>query len=130
MIFVRVKYRDTSTKMNLDTMLDQIFPTQDKYREITRDIINLFIEQSREASGQKQLEVKSIVSKLEEKGHNRHTAYKVLREHLVPIGLVKWKKFEGSIQLSNRFANSLRRFSISWKNFVKKVKQGDKEPAD
>ncbi|MFB6076756.1 MAG: hypothetical protein ABEK12_01345 [Candidatus Nanohaloarchaea archaeon] len=104
---MRLDYDDCSTRMNVDTMLDQIFPTQDAYREITRDMIVLFQEESERVEGRHELEVSAVVSKLQEQGHNRHTVYKVLREHLVPMGIVRWKKFEGSIQLSTKFGNAL-----------------------
>ena len=124
---MKLKYSDTSTRMNIEDMLDQIFPTQEKYREITRDIFDIFIEKGKKVSARNELEVKSVVSRLERRGHNRHTVYKVLREHLVPMGVINWKKFEGSMQLSNRFGNSMRRFSVSWKNFLKRVQKGEED---
>jgi hypothetical protein len=113
--------------MSIEAMLEQLFPTQDTYRAITRDLIELFVERSQRVEGRHELEVSSVVSKLQERGHNRHTVYKLLNEYLVPMGLVNWKKFEGSVQLSKRFGNALRNFSISWKNFVEGVEQGDVE---
>lgn len=121
---MKLDYDDCSTRMNHKKMLEQVFPTQEKYREVTRDILVMFQEESERVEGRHELEVSSAVKRLEEKGHNRHTVYKVLREHLVPMGLVNWKKFEGSIQLSNRFGNALRNFSVSWKNFVDSVESG------
>ncbi|MDY6769736.1 MAG: hypothetical protein SVU88_02065 [Candidatus Nanohaloarchaea archaeon] len=118
-------YDDCSTRMSADAMLQQIFPTQDAYREVTRDILRMFVEEAEQMEGRHELEVASAVSRLEEKGHNRHTVYKVLREHLVPMGIVQWKKFEGSIQLSTKFGNALRNFSVSWKNFVDAVEDGE-----
>jgi len=122
---MHIEYDDCSTRMNADAMLEQVFPTQEKYREITRDILIMFQEESEKVEGRHEIEVSSAVSRLQEKGHNRHTVYKVLREHLVPMGMVNWKKFEGSIQLSNRFGNALRNFSVSWKNFVDSIESGD-----
>lgn len=122
---MRVEYEDCSTRMNVDVMLDQIFPTQDTYREITKDILRLFAEQSQQVDGRHELELSSVVSELQDRGHNRHTVYKVLREHLVPMGIVNWSKFEGSIQLSNRFGNAMRNFSVSWKNFVSDMENGE-----
>lgn len=122
---MKLDYDDCSTRMNIDVMLEQIFPTQDKYREITRDILEMFQEESERIEGRHELEVSRAVSRLEEQGHNRHTVYKVLREHLVPMGVVQWKKFEGSIQLSNKFGNAMRNFSVSWKNFVDAVEEGE-----
>ncbi len=118
-------YDKVSTKMNKEAMLEQLFPTQDKYRAITSDILSIFEEKGEEVEGRHELEVSSIVSRLQDRGHNRHTVYKVLNEYLVPMGLVNWKKFEGSLQLSKRFGNALRNFSISWKNFVEKVGKGE-----
>lgn len=122
---MRIEYEDCSTRMNADTMLEQIFPSQEAYREITRDILALFQEESEQIEARHELEVSRAVTKLEEKGHNRHTVYKVLREHLVPMGIVQWKKFEGSIKLSKKFGNALRNFSVSWKNFVDAVEEGE-----
>lgn len=127
---MRVEYDDCSTRMNVDAMLEQIFPTQDAYREITRDILVMFQEESEKVEGRHELEVSRAVGRLEEKGHNRHTVYKVLREHLVPMGVVQWKKFEGSIQLSNKFGNALRNFSVSWKNFVDALESGESPVAE
>ncbi|MDY6768757.1 MAG: hypothetical protein SVW02_01475 [Candidatus Nanohaloarchaea archaeon] len=121
---MEVDYENCSTRMNADTMLEQIFPTQDAYREITRDILIMFQEESERIEGRHELEVSRAVSRLQEQGHNRHTVYKVLREHLVPMGIVQWKKFEGSIQLSTKFGNALRNFSVSWKNFVDAIETG------
>ncbi len=118
-------YDECSTRMNPENMLEQVFPTQEKYREITRDLLIMFQEESERIEGRRQLEVSSAVSRLQEKGHNRHTVYKVLREHLVPMGMVEWKKFEGSIQLSNKFGNALRNFSVSWKNFLDSLESGE-----
>lgn len=111
--------------MNTDAILEQVFPTQDTYREITKDMLALFEERGERVEGRHELEVSSVVSKLQDKGHNRHTVYKLLREHLVPMGMVNWKKFEGSIQLSNRFGNALRNMSVSWKNMVSDIEQGE-----
>lgn len=122
---MKLDYDDCSTRMNVDTMLEQVFPTQEKYRDITRDILVMFQEESEKIEGRHELEVSSAVGRLQEKGHNRHTVYKVLREHLVPMGIVQWKKFEGSIQLSNKFGNAMRNFSVSWKNFVDAIGSGD-----
>jgi hypothetical protein len=122
---MKVDHEDCSTRMNHDTLLQMIFPTQDTYRAITRDILVLFEEAAEEVEGRRELEVSSVVSKLQENGHNRHTVYKLLREHLVPMGVVNWKKFEGSIQLSTTFGNALRNMSVSWKNFVSTVEDGD-----
>lgn len=122
---MRLDYDDCTTRMNADRMLDQVFPTQDTYRAITRDMLVLFQEESEKVEGRHELEVSRIVSKLQEKGHNRHTIYKVLREHLVPMGVVTWNKFEGSIQLSTKFGNALRNFSVSWKNLVDAIESGD-----
>lgn len=122
---MKIDYDDCSTRMNTDKMLEQIFPTQDAYREITRDILVMFQEESEKVEGRHELEVSRAVNRLQEKGHNRHTVYKVLREHLVPMGIVQWKKFEGSIQLSNKFGNALRNFSVSWKNFVDSLESGE-----
>jgi len=124
---LKINHRETSTKMNPESMLDLIFPTQDKYRAVTEDLLNLLIEKSQRVSGRQEIEVKSAVSQLEQQGHNRHTVYKVLREHLVPQGVVTWKRFEGTVQLSNKFGNALRRLSVSWKNFVKNVEQGKQD---
>ncbi len=126
---MRIAYDDCSTRMNGEAMLEQIFPTQDAYRAITRDIFIMFQEESEQIEGRHELEVSRAVSKLEEKGHNRHTVYKLLREHLVPMGIVQWKKFEGSIQLSTKFGNALRNFSVSWKNFVDAIESGE-SPVD
>ena len=115
---MKIKHDEVSTKMSTEKILDQIFPSQDKYREITSDILDMFEEKSEEIEGRRELEVSSVVTKLQEKGHNRHTVYKLLNDHLVPMGLVNWKKFEGSLQLSKKFGNALRNFSISWKNKV------------
>lgn len=122
---MRIEHDDCSTRMNVETMLLQVFPTQDTYREITRDLLLLFAEEGERVEGRHELEVSSVVRRLQENGHNRHTVYKVLREHLVPMGLVNWKKFEGSLQLSNRFGNALRNFSISWKNLVDGLESGE-----
>ncbi|MDY6777368.1 MAG: hypothetical protein SVU32_01770 [Candidatus Nanohaloarchaea archaeon] len=121
---MRLEYEDVSTRMSVEAMLEQVFPTQEEYRAITRDLIELFREEATEIEGGKDVEVSSAVSKLQERGHNRHTVYKVLNEYLVPMGMVNWMKFEGSIQLSKRFGNALRNFSVSWKNFVDDVEQG------
>jgi hypothetical protein len=102
--------------MSLDAMLKMIFPNQQKYRDITRSILELFSEKG-ELSGN-ELVLDQTVRHLESKGYNRNTVYKLMREYLVPYGIINWKKFEGSIQLSNKFAHSLRRFSISWKNYT------------
>ncbi len=122
---MRVKYEDCSTRMNHDALLQLMFPTQDTYREITRDILGLFEEEAEQVEGRRELVVSSVVNTLQDKGHNRHTVYKLLREHLVPMGVVHWAKYEGSIQLSNKFGNALRNMSVSWKNFVSEVEKGD-----
>lgn len=122
---MKIEYEDCSTRMNADALLKQIFPTQEAYREITRDMLVMFEEKAHQVDGRHELEVSSVVSQLQEKGHNRHTVYKVLREHLVPMGVVNWKKFEGSIQLSTKFGNALRNVSVSWKNFVSDMEQGE-----
>lgn len=122
---MRLDYDDCTTRMNADAMLEQIFPTQDAYREITRDIFLLFQEESEKVEGRHELEVSRVVNRLQERGHNRHTVYKVLREHLVPMGIVQWKKFEGSIQLSTKFGNALRNLSVSWKNFVDAIESAE-----
>jgi len=122
---MELDYDAVSTKMSLDAMLDQIFPTQEAYRAITRDLIELFRERSEQVEGRHELEVSSVVSELEDRGHNRHTVYKVLNEYLVPMGIVNWEKFEGSVQLSTRFANAMRNFSISWKNMVSDIEEGE-----
>lgn len=124
-IDMRVEYEDCSTRMNHEALLNLMFPTQDTYREITRDILLMFEEQAEQVEGRHELEVSSVVSQLQDRGHNRHTVYKLLREHLVPMGVVNWKKFEGSIQLSNKFGNAMRNMSVSWKNFVSDVEEGD-----
>jgi len=124
---MKVEYEEVSTTMSREQMLEQIFPTQDTYRAITADILDLFVERSRRVEGRHDLEVSSVVSKLQDRGHNRHTVYKLLNEYLVPMGLVNWKKFEGSIQLSKRFGNAMRNFSISWKNFVDAAEKGELE---
>ncbi|MDY6761510.1 MAG: hypothetical protein SVY41_00505 [Candidatus Nanohaloarchaea archaeon] len=125
-----VDYDECSTRMNADVMLQQIFPTQDAYREITRDILSMFQEEAEQIEGRHELEVSQAVSRLEDQGHNRHTVYKVLREHLVPMGIVQWRKFEGSIQLSTKFGNALRNFSVSWKNFVDDIESGESPVSD
>lgn len=122
---MKLRHDDCSTRMNAEALLEQMFPTQDTYREITRDMLALFAEEGERVEGRHDLEVSSVVSRLQDKGHNRHTVYKVLREHLVPMGVVDWKKFEGSIQLSNRFGNALRNMSVSWKNMVSDIEAGD-----
>lgn len=122
---MELDYDAVSTKMSLDTMLEQIFPTQDAYRAVTRDLIELFRERSETVEGRHELEVASVVAELEDRGHNRHTVYKVLNEYLVPMGMVNWEKFEGSVQLSTRFANAMRNFSISWKNMVSDIEEGE-----
>jgi hypothetical protein len=124
---MKVEYEEVSTTMSREQMLEQIFPTQDTYRAITADILDLFVERSRRVEGRHDLEVSSVVSKLQDRGHNRHTVYKLLNEYLVPMGLVNWKKFEGSIQLSKRFGKAMRNFSISWKNFVDAAEKGELE---
>lgn len=122
---MRVTYDDCSTRMNADAILELMFPTQDAYRAITRDMLELFAAEGERVEGRHELEVSRVVHKLQEKGHNRHTVYKVLREHLVPMGVVQWKKFEGSIQLSNKFGNALRNLSVSWKNMVDRIEDGE-----
>ncbi|MCJ7478651.1 MAG: hypothetical protein MUP63_00545 [Candidatus Nanohaloarchaeota archaeon QJJ-7] len=122
---MKLDYDDCSTRMNPEKMLELIFPTQEAYREITRDILVMFQEESEKVEGRHELEVSRAVNRLQEKGHNRHTVYKVLREHLVPMGIVQWKKFEGSIQLSNKFGNAMRNFSVSWKNLVDSLESGE-----
>ena len=122
---MKIEYDEVSTKMSEEKILEQIFPTQETYRMITMDLIKMFEEESENLSGRHELEVSSVVSKLEEKGHNRHTVYKVMNEYLVPMGLINWKKFEGSVQLSKRFGNALRNFSISWKNMVERISKTD-----
>ena len=124
---MKIKYNDTSTTMSPTAMLNMIFPSQNKYREITLQILNFFIEKGYEVQGRSELELNSIVRELEKKGYNRHTIYKLMREYLVPLGIINWKKFEGSIQLSNKFGNSLRRFSLSWNNLVERIEKG-KQP--
>lgn len=111
--------------MNHEALLKQLFPTQQTYREITRDILLLFEEEAEQVEGRHELEVASVVSELQDRGHNRHTVYKLLREHLVPMGVVNWKKFEGAIQLSNKFGNAMRNMSVSWKNVVSDIEDGD-----
>lgn len=118
---MKLESEKVTTKMSKEKILKQIFPTQEKYREITYDILEMFSEESKRIEGRHELEVSSVVSKLQEKGHNRHTVYKLLNKHLVPMGMVNWKKFEGSIQLSKKFGNALRNFSISWKNLVDNI---------
>ncbi len=120
---MRINSDKVTTKMSKENILEQIFPTQDKYREITYDILEMFSNESNKIEGRHELEVSSVVSKLQEKGHNRHTVYKLLNQHLVPMGIVNWKKFEGSLQLSKRFGNALRNFSISWKNLVDELSE-------
>lgn len=122
---MKIKHEDCSTRMNHDALLEIMFPTQETYREITQDMLSLFEEKGAQVEGRHDLEVSSVVSRLQDRGHNRHTVYKLLREHLVPMGVVNWKKFEGSIQLSNKFGNALRNMSVSWKNFVTDVEQGE-----
>jgi len=122
---MKLEYEGTSTRMSREAMLDQLFPTQDAYRAITSDLLDLFVEKAERIEGRHELEVASVVSKLEDRGHNRHTVYKVLNQYLVPMGMVNWKKFEGSMQLSKRFGNALRNFSISWKNFVDAIEEGE-----
>ena len=118
---MKVDYDRVSTKMSEENILELVFPTQDKYRAITKDIFELFRDESERLAGRSDIEVSSVVSKLQERGHNRHTVYKVLNDYLVPMGMVNWKKFEGSIQLSKKFGNALRNFSISWKNMVDSI---------
>lgn len=118
---MKVEYEKVSTRMSRENLLDLIFPTQDKYRNITGDLFELFSSESERIAGRSEIEVSSVVSKLQEKGHNRHTVYKVLNEYLVPMGIVNWKKFEGSVQLSKKFGNALRNISISWKNMVDSI---------
>ncbi len=113
--------------MSPKAMLDMIFPSQKKYREITQELLNFFIEKGHQIQGRSELEVSSIVMNLEKKGYNRYTIYKLMREYLVPLGIINWKKFEGSVQLSNKFGNSLRRFSLSWNNLVERIEKG-KQP--
>lgn len=127
---MRIDYDECSTRMNVDAILDQIFPTQDTYRAITRDMLVLFQEQGERVEGANELAVSRAVSQLEEQGHNRHTVYKVLREHLAPMGVVQWNKFEGSIQLSTKFGNALRNMSVSWKNLVDALQSGDSPITD
>lgn len=115
---MEIRYEDVSTKMSKEKILEQIFPTQEKYRSITSDLFDMFSKESEKIEGRHELEVSSVVSKLQELGHNRHTVYKVMNEYLVPMGIINWKKFEGSVQVSKKFGNSLRNLSISWKNFV------------
>lgn len=122
---MQVEYDDCSTRMNVDAILAQVFPTQETYRAITKDMLVLFQEKGEVVEGRHELAVSSMVSKLEDRGHNRHTVYKLLREHLQPMGVVNWNKFEGSIQLSTRFGNALRNMSISWKNLVDAIEDGD-----
>ncbi len=127
---MRLDHEDCSTRMNVETMLELLFPTQDAYRAVTRDLLALFAEEGERVEGRRELAVSSAVSRLQEEGHNRHTVYKVLREHLAPMGLVEWKKFEGSVHLSNRFGNALRNFSISWKNLVDDIDAGEADISD
>ncbi len=124
---MKIRCNDTSTTMSPKAMLNMIFPSQNKYREITQQILNFFIEKGYEIQGRSELELNSIVRELEKMGYNRHTIYKLMREYLVPLGIINWKKFEGSIQLSNKFGNSLRRFSLSWNNLVERIEKG-KQP--
>ena len=124
---MKIKYNNTSTTMSPKAMLDMIFPSQKKYREITQELLNFFIEKGHQIQGRSELEVSSIVMNLEKKGYNRYTIYKLMREYLVPLGIINWKKFEGSVQLSNKFGNSLRRFSLSWNNLVERIEKG-KQP--
>lgn len=118
---MKPRHDETSTTMSREKMLELLFPTQDTYREITADLLDMFEEQADDVAPGEDIEVASAVSKLEDHGHNRNTVYKVLNEYLVPIGIIEWKKFEGSMQLSNRFGNALRRFSVSWKNYIDDV---------
>lgn len=118
---MKPRHDETSTTMSREAMLELLFPTQQTYRAITADLLDLFEQQADDVEPGEDIEVASAVSKLEDKGHNRNTVYKVLNDYLVPMGLVEWKKFEGSMQLSNRFGNALRRFSVSWKNYLDEV---------
>jgi len=124
---MKINYNNTSTTMSPAVIVDIIFPSQTKYKEITLAILNFFIEKGQIVTGRSEIEVNSIVTELEKIGYNRYTVYKVMREYLVPMGIINWKKFEGSIQLSTKFGNALRRFSLSWNNLVERIEKG-KQP--
>lgn len=110
------------SKMPISEIINMVFSSAPSYREIALEVL-MWIKDVSVESGKNELSVsRSELSNFinERFGKNRRsTAYKVLREFLLPMGLLSLDYERNVYVVSREFARALRRLADAYEAWMK-----------
>ncbi|MCX8204696.1 MAG: hypothetical protein N3H31_03505 [Candidatus Nezhaarchaeota archaeon] len=108
-------------RMSLEKIVELVFTSTVSYREIALELLS-WIKEKAAQDGRPdpwvtRAELSSFID--ERFGRNRRSAaYKVLREFLLPMGLVALDKSQGRYYLSREFSRVLRRMAEAYEAWL------------
>ena len=109
-------------RMSLEKIVDLIFTSTVSYREIALELLSWIKERADETGRPDPWVSRSELSRFinERFGkHRRSTAYKVLREFLLPMGLLALDPGRDRYYLSREFPRMLRRLAEAYEAWLK-----------
>ena len=114
---------NVKTSMSLDEILEIIFSRGEEYRRIAREILKgikeIAIKEDRKTLTISSGEMSKIIS--EKLGSRRKSmAYRVLSEFLIPMGLISYRREDGTYTVSQDFRNALIRIGTAYVRWMKR----------
>jgi len=114
---------NVKTSMSLDEILEIIFSRGEEYRRIAKEILEgikeIAIKEDRKTMTINSVEMSKIIS--EKLGSKRKSmAYRVLSEFLIPMGLISYRREDGTYTLSQDFRNALTRIGTAYVRWMKR----------
>ncbi|RLF17305.1 MAG: hypothetical protein DRN06_04065 [Thermoprotei archaeon] len=109
-------------KMTLDKMVDMLFSSTISYREIALELLSWIKDKAAEEHRVDPWVSRSELSRFinERFGrHRRSTAYKVVREFLLPMGLLTLDVDRDRYTISREFARTLRRLAEAYEAWLR-----------
>jgi len=109
-------------RMPLEKIVDLLFTTTVSYREIALEILSWIKEKAEEEGRPDPWVSRAELSKFinERFGkHRRSTAYKVVREFLLPMGLLALDADRDRYRVSREFARTLRRLAEAYEAWLR-----------
>ncbi len=110
------------SRMSIRDIIDIVFSSSASYREIALEVLtwikDVSIENGRSELSVSRSELSSFINRSFGK-NRRSTAYKVLREFLIPMGLLSLDSERGLYVVSREFARALRRLADAYEAWMK-----------
>jgi len=114
---------DVKTNMDLDEILKIVFSRAEEYRRISKIILEgikeIAVKEDRKTLTINSEEMSKLIN--EKLGYKKKSmAYRVILQFLIPMGLISYRREDGTYTLSQNFKNALTKIGAAYVRWMKR----------